>query len=97
MNTERQATSGMIFDCRSDGGIRVGYEDYGVEFFDGGDFECYYTLDAANADALSLALETDREGLEKKLGEFVGEDFDSEKFEKFCKERGIVYYRMTYH
>ena len=93
---ERLSTSGMIFESLEGGGLRVGYEDYGVGFFDGGDFECYYTLDKENTKRLAAALKADVEGLEKTLGEFVGEDFSSPKFEAFCKDNNIRYSQTTY-
>lgn len=93
---ERFGTSGMIFEMRESGTLRVGYEDYDVDFFDGRDFECYYTFEKDMVDALCTALSTDRDGLEKTLGDFVGEDFDARKFERFCHEKGITYSRMTY-
>ncbi len=80
----------------ADGTLRVGYEDYGVEFFGGGDFECYYDFDKESVDALCAALSTGRKKLEKALGDFVGDDFDSSKFEKLCKDNDITYSRMTY-
>ncbi len=94
---ERRGTSGMIFELNNDGTLRVGYEDYGVDFFGGGDFECYYTFERDCVDKLCVALGTDRDGLEKTLGEFVGEDFDSPRLEKLCKDNDITYSRMTYH
>ncbi len=93
---ERQGTSGMIFEVRGDGTLRVGYEDYGVDFFGGRDFECYYTFEIDMVDALCKALETDRKGLKKALGDFVGDAFDTPKFEKLCKDNNLTYSRATY-
>lgn len=93
---ERFGTSGMIFEMQKDGALRVGYEDYGVDFFGGRDFECYYTFEKDMVDALCNALGTNRKKLKKVLGDFVGENFDGWKFEEFCAEHNITYSRMTY-
>lgn len=86
--------SAFLFTLHSDGSAMIGYEDYEVDIFDGDDYEVTYLLDAENftnlLHHLNIPLNQDTKKLLKK--EF-GQQFDSAKFEEFCKEHNINYER----
>jgi hypothetical protein len=87
-------TSGLLFTRNSDGSALIGYVDYDVEFFGGEDYEVMYYLDKNNFKLLRDSLGISKKGkIENHLKDTFGENFDSEKFEDFCKENNIKYKR----
>jgi hypothetical protein len=95
----RDGTSGMMFSRSKDGSICIQVVDYGVEEFDGRDWECWYDLDKENADRLNTELKKEHSGtLEKMLQEAFCKrnDFLLYEFECFCREHNIVYERQTW-
>jgi hypothetical protein len=90
----RDGTSGLLFTQKENGAICVMVVDYGVEEFDGRDWESWYDLDKGNADRLSAELKKMHSGtLEQMLKEEFceGADFSLYKFERYCREHGIAY------
>ncbi|VYS89925.1 Uncharacterised protein [Anaerococcus vaginalis] len=87
-------TSGLLFTLNSDGTAEIGYEDYDVEFFDGADYEVMYYLDKSNFKLLldSLGI-SKKDKIEKYLIDKFDKNFDSSKFEDFCKEKNIKFKR----
>ena len=73
--------------------LKVEYEDYGVDTFNGGDCEVTYTLDKENRDKLITALTT--EGLSGSLSDMItarfGLSMEKESFSAFCRSHGIEY------
>lgn len=87
-------TSGLLFTLNSDGSAEIGYEDYDVEFFDGADYEVMYYLDKNNFKLLLDALGiSKKDKIEKYLIDEFDKNFDSNKFEDFCKEKNIKFKR----
>ena len=92
----REGTSGF-WVSEQDGEISIGYEDYGVSEFGGGDFEKTYYLDEQNAKKLVLALEKECSGtLEAMLEITFGRNFSDPAFWAFCKKYGIEYSSSTW-
>lgn len=91
-------TSGLMFTRNSDGSIRVEVVDYGEEYFGGHDWESWYDLDKTNAEKLYVELSKTHSGTFKEMlvSEF-GERFNTPEFEKFCKERNVVFSHMTWY
>jgi hypothetical protein len=87
-------SSGLLYTLRSDGSASIGYEDYGVDVFDGCDYEVTYLLDKENFELLLKHLSISSPiGAKYDLINEFGEQFDSIKFEDFCKKHGIKYDR----
>ena len=78
-------------------GLYVNYEDFGVEFFDGCDYEVTYTLDQINRHKLWKELKA--EGLEGTLEEMIlahfGSCLDQDSFDSYCTERHIRFELFT--
>lgn len=93
----REGTSGLMFTQNNDGSIRVEVVDYGVEEFDGRDWECWYDLTKENADALYNELKKLHSGtFEQMLIAEFGKTFDMLEFVKFCREHNIKYSHGTW-
>ena len=87
----------FILKEHKDGSIEISYEDLGVEFFGGGDYEVIYTLDAANAEKLKNKLQELYSGNMKELiTAYFGECLDKEPFSITCKSWGIEYELFTW-
>ena len=73
--------------------LKVGYEDYSVDTFNGGDCEVTYTLNKENRDKLHAALAA--EGLSGSLTDMITERFglsmEKESFSIFCQSHQIEY------
>lgn len=85
-------SSGILLTENGDGSIVVGYVDYNVGFFGGGDYESFYTLDGENAKKLRAYFEnagyaTLKEGLTARLGK----NFNDGEFVKLCGGLNIIY------
>lgn len=87
-------TSGLLFTLNPDGSADIGYEDYDVEFFDGADYEVMYYLDKSNFELLldSLGI-SKKDKIKNHLIDKFDENFNSIKFEDFCKEKNIKFKR----
>ena len=92
----REGTSGF-WVTETDDGIQIGYEDYGVSAFGGGNFERTYTLNKDNAQAFVSALKKEYDGtLEKMLEAAFGKNFSDRVFWDFCKRNEIDYSSSTW-
>ena len=92
----REGTSGF-WVTRKSGAISIGYEDYGVSEFGGGDFEKTYYLDKDNSRKLVEALKKEYKGSLKNMIEAAfGKNFNDPIFWNFCKKNGIEYSSSTW-
>ena len=92
----REGTSGF-WVTRKSGAISIGYEDYGVSEFGGGDFEKTYYLDKDNSRKLVEALKKEYKGSLKNMIEAAfGKNFNDPSFWEFCKKNGIEYSSSTW-
>ena len=92
----REGTSGFWVE-KKNGKISIGYEDYGVSEFGGGDFEKTYYLDEENSKKLVTALKKEYKGsLENMIESAFGRNFCDPDFWSFCKEHGIEYTSSTW-
>ena len=92
----RESTSGF-WVTEADGRISIGYEDYGVSQFGGGDFERSYYLDEANAERFVTALREEYRGtLAEMIEAAFGKNFNDPLFWDFCKKHGITYTSSTW-
>ena len=92
----REGTSGF-WVTKSRGKISIGYEDYGVSEFGGGDFEKTYYLDKENSKKFVRALKKEYRGsLKKMIEEAFGKNFSDPTFWNFCKEHGVTYTYSTW-
>ena len=92
----REGTSGF-WVIQEHGRIRIGYEDYGVSQFGGGDFERTYCLDEENSTKLINALREHHQGsLEKMIEAAFGKHFHDPTFWEFCKLHQIEYSSSTW-
>lgn len=87
-------TSGLSFTLNPDGSAEIGYEDYDVKIFDGADYEVMYHFDENNfkllLDSLGISKEDD---IKSHLMDEFDKNFDSTKFENFCKGKNIKFKR----
>ena len=90
-------TSGLLFTLNADGSAEIGYEDFDVEFSGGADYEVMYYLGKNNFGLLldSLCITT-KDNIRDHLTDAFDKNFDSSKFEDFCKEKNITFKRNTY-
>ena len=87
----REGTSGFWVTLENDE-ISIGYEDYGVSEFGGGDFEKTYYLDKENSKKLIEGLKREYSGsLEEMIEKAFGRSFSDPTFWEFCKRNGIKY------
>ena len=92
----REGTSGFWVEQKN-GGISIGYEDYGVSEFGGGDFERTYYLDEENSEKFVAELKKEYKGsLEKMIEAAFGKNFSDRLFWDFCKKHGIEYSSSTW-
>ena len=92
----REGTSGF-WVTEKDGKISIGYEDYGVSQFGGGDFEKTYYLDEENSSKFVVALQKEYQGpLKEMLEAAFGKNFKDPVFWEFCKNHGIKYSSSTW-
>ena len=92
----REGTSDFWVE-QENGKISIGYEDYGVSEFGGGDFERTYYLDEENSQKMINALEKEYKGsLEEMIGEAFGRHFSDRAFWDFCKKNDITYSSSTW-
>ena len=92
----REGTSGFWVE-KNDGKITIGYEDYGVSQFGGGDFEKTYYLDVENSKKLMACLKKEYAGsLKTMLQTAFGKNFNDPLFWEFCKKHGIEYTSSTW-
>ena len=92
----RESTSGF-WVTETDGRISIGYADYGVSEFGGGDFERTYYLNRENSQKLISELQKEYQGSPEDMIEAAfGRGFNDSKFWDFCKKRGIEYSSSTW-
>lgn len=92
----REGTSGFWTE-ENDNKISIGYVDYGVSQFDGGDFEKTYYLDEENSKKFVSTLRKEYQGsLEEMIESAFGREFSDRKFWDFCKNYGIEYSSSTW-
>ena len=92
----REGTSGF-WVTKKGGKISIGYEDYGVSEFGGGDFEKTYDLDKENSKKFVKALKKEYKGsLEKMIEAAFGIEFSDPDFWDFCEEHEIEYSSSTW-
>lgn len=92
----REGTSGF-WVTEKEGEISIGYEDYGVSQFGGGDFERTYYLKNENAEKFISALKEKYEGtLEEMIESAFTKNFKDSVFREFCKRHGIEYSSSTW-
>ena len=92
----RESTSGF-WSTFKDGQISIGYADYGVSQFGGGDFEKTYYLDKENSKKFIDALEKEYTGsLYEMIESAFGRNFNDPKFWDFCKQNDIKYSSSTW-
>ena len=92
----RESTSGFWL-TENENGVVIGYADYGVGMFGGGDFEKNYILDGENAEKLRAALANEYVGsLEEMIEAAFSRNFSDRKFWDFCKRNGIEYSTSTW-
>jgi len=85
----REGTSGFWI-TETNGALEIGYADYGVSEFGGGDFEKTYTLDAENAKKFVAALQKTYSGsLEEMIEAAFGRNFKDYEFHFFCRTHEI--------
>lgn len=90
-------TKGKFGLSKADGKIRIEYEDYNVEFFDGSDYEVIYSFDRKNSEKLERVLgAVGEEDLIRVITEKFGECLDIGDFTGFCNEKGIKYELFTW-
>jgi hypothetical protein len=93
----RRGTSGFWLNEKDDGSISIGYEDYGVSEFGGGDYEQTYNLDCENALRLKHALQVTYNGSLKEMIEAAfGKEFSDRKFWSLCRENNIKYSQSSW-
>lgn len=86
------STSGLLFSINPDGSAELGYEDYGVDVFGGGDIEVMYRLDKRNFKYFKQFLEEEQnEPIHKAVVSAFGRNFDSMKFEEYCKRHDLEF------
>jgi hypothetical protein len=92
----KKGTSGFWL-TEKDGSISIGYEDYGVSEFGGGDFEKTYTLDKENSEKFIAALKTEYSGsLEDMIETAFTRNFSDRKFWDFCKAHSIKFLETSW-
>ena len=92
----REGTSGFWVEVKNNK-ISIGYEDYGVSRFGGGDFEKTYYLDEDNSKKFVSELQKEYSGsLEKMIEAAFGRGFSDPKFCDFCRNHGIEYSSSTW-
>lgn len=84
-------TSGLLFNIEEDGSASIGYEDYSVEIFGGDDIEVIYRLNQENFETLLKKLGIIDQDIKGRLIDIFGANFNSLKFEGFCKKNNITY------
>ena len=92
----REGTSGF-WVTKTAGQISIGYEDYGVSQFGGGNFERTYYLNKENSKKFVSALKKEYRGALKAMIEAAfGKNFNDAAFSEFCKKNGIEYSSSTW-
>ena len=92
----REGTSGFWIE-EKDGGISIGYVDFGVSMFGGGDYEKNYYLNKENSEKLENALKKQYSGtLDEMIEAAFGRGFKDSDFWAFCKENEIEYTSSTW-
>ena len=87
----REGTSGFWVEVK-DGAISIGYEDYGVSQFGGGDYEKTYSMNKENSQKFVAALEKQYSGtLSEMIEAAFGKNFNDPVFWDFCKKNEIEY------
>ena len=92
----REGTSGF-WVTQNNGEISIGYEDYGVSEFGGGDFEKTYYLNKENSEKFLFALKKEYSGsLDQMIEAAFGKNFKDYVFWNFCNKHEIKYSSSTW-
>ena len=92
----RAGTSGF-WVTETNGCITIGYEDYGVSEFGGGDFERTYYLNKENSQKFLQALQKEYSGsLAEMIEAAFGKNFKDSVFWAFCKANNVQYTSSTW-
>ena len=92
----REGTSGFWLEEKN-GEIKIGYEDYGVSMFGGGNFERVYTLDKENSEKFISELKKEYTGtLPQMIESAFSKNFSDSIFGDFCKKHNIEYSSSTW-
>ena len=92
----REGTSGF-WVTQTEDLISIGYTDYGVSQFGGGDFEKTYYLNKENAKKFVTALQKEYNGtLDEMIEAAFGKNFNDPIFWAFCKKHEIEYTSSTW-
>lgn len=82
----------FLLEEKEDGGLRISYEDYNTEIYDGADVEVIYTLDSHGRTLLEDALKENCSGsLEDMLTQEFGFYLNKKSFYLWLKERSIPF------
>ncbi len=93
----RKGTSGLQLYEKSDGCIELGYDDYGVREFGGGDYDVTYCIDKENADKLRAYFKSKKSGsLKQKMIAEFGADLSETKLLKRLSALGVEYTRDSW-
>ena len=83
-------TSGLLLIENNDGSLEIGYNDYNVEFFGGGDYDVSYTIEKKDAIILKEYLSTKHKGtLKEMLICEIGKNMSEIKFKKLLNTLNI--------
>lgn len=92
----REGTSGFWLEEKN-GEISIGYADYNVSQFGGGDFERTYLLNKENSEKFVNALKKEHSGsLDEMIEAAFGKNFSDSSFWDFCKTHNIEYSSSTW-
>lgn len=92
----REGTSGFWVE-ESRGEIKIGYVDFGVSMFGGGDFERTYYINKQNSKKFKDALKKQYSGTLKEMIEAAfGSGFRDSDFWDFCRKNDIEYSTSTW-
>lgn len=87
----RKGTSGFWLE-ETENEIRIGYTDYGVSEYGGGDYEKTYVLVGENAQKFREALASAHKGtLKQMIKSAFGKHFSDQTFWDFCRNHAIEY------
>lgn len=90
-------TGELLFTLNHDRSAEIGYVDYDVDIFDGADYEVMYHFDENNFELLLDSLGISKnDNIKSHLMNEFDKNFDSTKFENFCKDKNIIFKRNVH-
>lgn len=85
-------TKGKIsIEFLSDNSLSISIEDYGVELFDGMDYEFTYIIKEENIDNFCNKLGCTKENVKEKIIEVFGESLEKQSINNWLKANNIKY------